>query len=614
MERRLAAILAADVVGYSAMMEADEAGTFERLRSARRDVIEPEITRHHGRIFKLMGDGLFAEFGSVIDAVECAVALQSLLPQRNEALPVDQRIVLRIGINFSEVIVEGDDRYGEGVNVAARLEQLAEPGGICVSGKVASEVERKLSFGFERMGERRVKNIAEPIEVFRVRPDLQPSPRRLGGGGGLRLWHFLVLGLAILGLIGFAGYRFYLGMGGPASDTPAVAVLPFTAEGDETGNYFSDGVTEDVIAMLSRSPDLVVTSLGAAMAYKGSSVDPREIGRALNVEYVLEGSARQSNGKVRIVAQLIEVSSGRNVWSERFDREASDPWALQDEVTAQIVAALAGDRGQIKRLQYQEAWGKDSSTLGEYDYYLRGHEYYMRFTRADNERAGAIWQEGLSKYPNSTLLRLKLGWYFFNRPYLYFIGNPTEDYTSAALMARDAIGHSAISPLERRVYHWLNAYLMAQQGDCGAAEREAETTRNLVPYDAFAHGDLATIDILCGKLDTAVTALNEAIAGDAANAPYYRELLGWALLLKGEYARSEEQLAQATALDNLPLLRAINAARLGRPDLAAERVTAALKDNPALTLERWRAANFYSDPALLEAQLADLAAAGLPAQ
>src|SRR5262245_7677624 len=297
MERKLAAILAADVVGYSALMEADEAGTFDRVRRRRKELFEPEIKKHHGRIFKLMGDGLLAEFGSVVDAVECAVTLQRGMAERNANVAESQRIEVRIGINLGEVIVEGNDRYGEGVNVAARLQQLADPGGICVSGKVSKEVEKKLAFDFEPMGEQRMKNIAEPVTCYRV--NLQPpSPAQSGPS-----------------------------MTVPAKlpNRAAIAVLPFTnMSSDPEQEYFADGLAEDLITDLSKVPGLLVISRHSAFAYKGKSIDIRQVAKDLGVRFVVEGSVRRAPARFRINVQLIRAEDGTHLWAERFDRDLAD--------------------------------------------------------------------------------------------------------------------------------------------------------------------------------------------------------------------------------------------------------------------------------------------------
>jgi TolB-like protein/class 3 adenylate cyclase len=398
MERKLAAILAADVVGYSALMEADEAGTFERLRAGRKELFEPEINKHHGHIFKLMGDGLLAEFGSVVDAVECAVTLQRGMTERNASAPEDKRIEVRIGVNLGEVIVEGDDRYGEGVNVAARLQQLADPGGICVSGKVSKEVEKKLAFGFEPMGEQKVKNIAEPVPVYRVLVGGATARRRAVRGRHARahVWATLATVTVALILAGISAWYFYLrepeatpsATPTAAAGAPIVAVLPFSnMSSDAAMGYFADGVTETLIAGLSRSPNLRVIARTSTDAYKGKAVDIRQIGRELGAQYVLEGSVQKGGDKLRIVAQLINAISGEHVWAERYDREGSDALELQDEVTEKIIGSLAGSTGLVKKKEYERAWGKDSASLEEYDHYLRGHQLFLRFTKEDTLQA-----------------------------------------------------------------------------------------------------------------------------------------------------------------------------------------------------------------------------------
>ena len=287
MERRLAVILAADVVGYSALMERDEAGTFARLSAGRKELFEPEIARHHGRIFKLMGDGLLAEFSSVVDAVECAVSLQRGLSERNATVPASERIQVRIGVNLGEVIVDGDDRYGEGVNIATRLEQLAEAGDVYVSGKVAKEVEKKLAFGFESMGEQRVKNIVEPVSVYRVNIDGTATPRARSSLPWRRRASLIAAGLMAIILVSGAALYGWMNWAGQAKgpalpEKPSIVVLPFDNLSDDPQQaYFADGIAEDLMTDLSRLSGLFVVSRNSAFAYKGKAVDLRQVGREL---------------------------------------------------------------------------------------------------------------------------------------------------------------------------------------------------------------------------------------------------------------------------------------------------------------------------------------------
>jgi class 3 adenylate cyclase/TolB-like protein len=319
MERRLVAVLAADVVGYSRLMEREEAETFERLRAHRQEVFEPEIARHHGRIFKLMGDGLLAEFSSAVDAVACAVAMQQQMADRNAAI-AQKRIDLRIGINLGDVIVEGDDRHGEGVNIAARLQQLAEPGGIAVTRNIAEQVKNKLPLRFESLGNHHVKNLVEPIAVYRAVTGATPARSRivLWLPQVRRRWQpSMAVGLLVLLIAGGALWLLYPDKG-PPTEPRSLAVLPFVnMSSDPTLDYFSDGITENITGGLARSPDLHVMSRTSAAGYRGKNIDIRQIGKDLNVRYVLEGSVQKGADKVRIVAQLIDARSG----DPRLDRD-----------------------------------------------------------------------------------------------------------------------------------------------------------------------------------------------------------------------------------------------------------------------------------------------------
>ncbi len=323
--RRLAAILAADVVDYSRMMEADEAGTLARLKALRSELLDPKTERFGGRIFKYTGDGALAEFGSAVDAVQCAVEIQREIPQRNSTEPEDRRIVLRIGVNLGDVMVEGDDIYGEGVNVAARLEGLCEPGTVYVSGSVFDQVAGKLEASFEDLGEQSIKNLSRPVRVYRARDET---------GAAAPLDHASAVA--------------------PLPDKPSIAVLPFdNLSGDPDQEYFADGMTEDIITALSRFRSLFVIARNSTFAYKGKSPDVRDVARDLGVRYVLEGSVRRGGERLRITGKLIDAETGNNIWAERYDRELDDIFTVQDEVTEAIVAAIAPEVGEAERERAQ---------------------------------------------------------------------------------------------------------------------------------------------------------------------------------------------------------------------------------------------------------------------
>ncbi len=329
-QRRLAAILAADVVGYSRLMGADEERTMAALRQHRREFFDPTMARHGGRIFKEMGDGFLVEFGSAVNAARCAVEIQQGMAARNQGVPEDRRIAFRIGVNLGDVIVEGGDLHGDGVNVAARLEGLADPGGICLSANVHDQVKRRLDAEFDDLGPQTLKNIAEPLRVFRIRLQGEEPPA-----------------LAL-------------------PDKPSIAVLPFAnMSSDAEYEHFVDGLTEDLITDISRNPGLFVIARNSVFAYKGKPMDVRRIARELGVRYLLEGSARRSGGRIRINVQLIDSIGGGHVWAERFDRQIEDIFDLQDEVTARILAALVGHLvSQPPR--------KRTSSVQAYDLCIRG--------------------------------------------------------------------------------------------------------------------------------------------------------------------------------------------------------------------------------------------------
>ena len=363
MERRLAAILAADVVGYSRLMEQDEAGTFERLRQRRTELVEPLIGSHRGRIFKLMGDGLLAEFGSAVDAVECAAAIQRAMAAAGRDGSEAPRIELRIGLHVGDVIVDGEDRHGDAVNVAARLQQVSEAGGVCVSRRVVELARQKVSFGFELRGEERLKNIAEPVAVYSVRADRSPSSQAP-----------------------------------PLPDKPSIAVLPFeNLSGDPQQDYFADGMVEEITMALSRMRWLFVIARNSSFTYKGRSVDVKQVGRELGVRYVLEGSVRKAGNKVRIAGQLIDAASGAHLWADRFEGTVEDIFDLQDSVTASVVGAIAP---RLEQAEIERAKRKPTESLDAYDYFLRGMAAYHQWTREGHEEALSNFRHAIEIDPN----------------------------------------------------------------------------------------------------------------------------------------------------------------------------------------------------------------------
>lgn len=361
--RRLAAILAADVAGYSAMMERDEEGTFARVRALRRDVIEPKLAEHQGRLIKTTGDGFLAEFASPIAALKSALSIQA-------SQAGSDALQLRIGLNLGDVIIEDGDVYGEGVNVAARLEALAEPGGILVSDKIHREVEGKIEAIFEDRGEQQVKNIAKPVRAYSV---------LTGAASNSRSSPILEPGKPL-----------------PLPDKPSIAVLPFqNMSGDPEQEYFADGMVEDIITALSRFKSLFVIARNSSFTYKGKAVDIKQVGRELGVRYVLEGSVRKAGGRVRITGQLIEAATNNHLWADRFDGTLDDVFELQDRVTSKVVGAVTPT---VEKAEIERAQIKATADLGAYDYYLRGITIPVR-SPEDNMQALTFYQRAFELDP-----------------------------------------------------------------------------------------------------------------------------------------------------------------------------------------------------------------------
>jgi len=365
--RRLAAILAADVAGYSRLMGADEEGTHERLKALRRGLLDPKITEHRGRIVKTTGDGLLVEFASVVDAVRCAVAVQQAMPERNTGVGAESRIEFRIGINLGDVIVEGDDIYGDGVNIAARIEALADPGGVFVSNTVHDQVRDRLPFAFDDLGEQQVKNIARPVRVYRVR-DTDKSASALAP--------------TVL----------------PLPDKPSIAVLPFAnISGDPEQEYFADGMVEEIITALSRVRWLFVIARNSSFTYKGHAVGVNQIGRELGVRYVLEGSVRKAGNRVRITAQLVEAESGAQLWADRFEGSLEDVFQLQDDVAVSVAGVI---EPALQAAEARRSAKRPTRDLTAYDLFLRALAVGSSRSKAGITRALDFSEQAIGRDPH----------------------------------------------------------------------------------------------------------------------------------------------------------------------------------------------------------------------
>jgi adenylate cyclase len=546
--RRLAAILAVDIVGFSRMMGADEEGTLARLKALRAELVDPAIGACRGRIFKTTGDGLLVEFQSVVDAVQCATQVQAAMAERAAAEPPERRIVLRVGVNLGDVIVEGEDVYGDGVNVAARLEGICEAGGVFVSGSAYEQVSGKLKVDFEDLGEKTVKNIARPVRVYCVRP---------AGQAG-------------------AAARREAAAPPAASDTPSIAVLPFqNMSGDAEQEYFSDGITEDIITDLSKLSGLLVIARNSTFTYKGKAVDVREVGSRFRVSHVLEGSVRRAGGRVRITAQLLQAATGHHVWAERYDRDLSDIFAVQDEITREIVDAL-----HIKLLRGEQAraWRRLLRSPEALDAYYKGLDCLNRLTSDANAEAGRCFAQVAAAEPDSPLGHLGLAWVELSA-FRYGWGAPNA-LNRAAELARKALDLDEACADA----HALLGFYNLLSGKHDAAIEAGERSVTLDPNHADNAANLACTYAVSGRPGDAVASMRKAMRLSPVYPTWYLNILGFAHYLRGEHDDAEPVLK--LALDREPayadcrlILAAAHHAR-GRVEEARREVAAVMRHNP----------------------------------
>jgi adenylate cyclase len=449
-ERRLAAILAADVAGYSRLIGIEEEGTLARLKAHRRELIDPKIAEHGGRIVKTTGDGILVEFASVVDALRCAVEMQAAMTERNATVPAHTRIEFRVGIHMGDIVVEDGDIFGDGVNIAARLEGLAEPGGICVSARVQEDVAGKLDLAFEDIGEQQLKNIVRPVRVFRIHVKSPlPNPPPPAGEGRV-------------GVL-------------PLPDKPSVAVLPFAnMSSDPEQEFFADGIAEDVITALSRYPSLFVIARNSSFTYKGRAVDVKQVGRELGVRYVLEGSLRKAGQRIRVTAQLIEAESGKHVRAGRYDRDLADIFAVQDEIAEAVTIAIAP---AIAQAEQQRAMRKPPESLDAWAAYQRGLWHASKATAEDNALAQKLFEQAIDLDPNFAGGYYGLAFAQHQGARLFHTRDLAEAQGSAEALARQAI---ALDRADAQAHAFLAITLMLG-GDHEGARAEAEQALAINP-------------------------------------------------------------------------------------------------------------------------------------
>jgi adenylate cyclase len=540
-ERRLVAILAADVVGYSRLMGQDEAGTLRRLRVHRRELIDPKITEHKGRIVKTTGDGILIEFPSVVEAVACAVTVQRGMAERDATTAEDQRIVFRMGVNLGDIIIADDnDIHGDGVNVAARLEGIAEPGGICVSGTVRDHIGDRLDLAFEDMGEQALKNIARPVRAYRVRLATAERTSPVETTPTLAL-----------------------------PDRPSIAVLPFqNMSGDPEQEYFADGMVEEIITGLARIKWLFVIARNSSFTYKGKAVDVRQVGRELGVRYVLEGGVRKAGNRLRITAKLVESETGAHLWADRFDGAPEDAFDLQDQITDRVVGIV---EPSLRRSEIERSRRKHPENLDAYDLYLRALPHMASVMPADARIAAGFLEDTLKLDPNYAAAHALLAWCheicFTTEPGFVeaervagvrharaVIASSTDDATALAIAAL-AISHlgkdyeAARSAIERALLLnascatalYFGAHVHAFSGNSAVAATYAERALRLSPFDPLvfeAHMALGFAAVQEARYDEAASHVAKAVqANSGFSSLYFLYAMVLALAGRTEEAR-----------------------------------------------------------------------------
>ncbi len=588
-ERRLAAILAADVARYSRLMGEDEEGTLAALRAVRRELGDPKIAEHRGRIVKTTGDGLLVEFASVVDAVRCAVEVQREMIARNAATPAQRRIEFRMGINLGDIIIEDGDIFGDGVNIAARLEALAEPGGVCLSAAAHEQVRDRLDLAFEDLGEQQVKNITRPVRVFAVRGGPRASGPHAGGTPAVQPTPL------------------------PLPDKPSLAVLPFqnmTADAEQ--EYFVDGMVEEITTAIARLPWLFVIARNSAFTYKGKPVDVKQVARELGVRYVLEGSVRKAGNRVRITGQLIDTATGAHIWADRFDGPLDDIFALQDQVASNVAGAI---EPKLRQSEIERASRKPTANLTAYDLYLRALAQSYRFTEEGAAEAVVLARQALAIDPSYApaaamvascrALQRFQGWGALSH----------EDIAEAIRLARQALeaerddadticqaaatlfrltGEAALAAaaLDRALalnpnaaHAWMiRGHIHALRNQPEAAIEAVERARRLSPFDPYSF----------------FYAVNIAIAHLAARR--FEQAIEWA----------DRALHERPRLVGAMRLKAVALAHLGRLDEARVELGRALAIDPKLTIAGFRAYAHFMKPEVLELHVTGLRLAGLP--
>jgi adenylate cyclase len=630
-KRKLSAILSADVEGYSRLMGEDEEATVRTI-TAYREVLSTLIQQHNGNVVDSPGDNLLAEFASVVDAVQCAVAVQKEIKARNDELPENRRMQFRIGINLGDVIQEEDRIYGDGVNVAARLEGLAEPGGICISKTAFDHIESKLPYGYDFIGDQTVKNIAKPVGAYRVLMDprvtISGKPEKEKRSPMKRAPIIIGIAAVVVLAVAVGIWQLYSRrptiqpasvekMAFPLPEKPSIAVLPFdNLSGDPAQDYIADGISENIISALSKISEMFVIASSSTFTYKGKPVKVQKVSEELGVRYVLEGSTQKIGNRLRITAQLIDATTGHHLWSEKYDRDMKDLFDLQDEITHKIIVEL-----QVKLTEGEQARVSHKSTtnLEAWSYAVRGLKLFEDTSKEHNAKAMELFERAVELDPGYVWAWVRLAWTHFTavgRP--GWSQSPSESYKKGIEISQKVLvmdeSDSDVRALLGYVYLWEDKY--------DQAIIEGEKSIVLDPTNAQAHVLLAVSMNIVARFDEAIELVKKAMRLHPYYPAYYLVYLGEAYRMTGRYEDAlivYKQLLDRSRKGEFPILRAhIYMAEvymeLGKEKEARTHAAEVLKLDPKLSLELPRKIGLhgYKDPALLERRLNALRKAGIP--
>jgi adenylate cyclase len=620
-ERKLAAILSADVVGYSRLMAENEAATVRTLTTYREEV-GVLVPHHRGRVVDFTGDNFLAEFPTALDAVECAVEVQRVLAVRNASLPEDHHMEFRIGVHLGDISMEGERVYGEGVNISARLEGLAEPGGVCISGTVQEQVRHKLEVGYEDLGEQSLKNISEPVRAYRVRPEApvptpmaepKAKPRALLVAGVVVL--LVVAGLLVWRLPTISrsssptDEQFTVpGFG----DVPAIAVLPFdNLSGDPEQEYFADGLAEDLITRLSAIGFWPVIARNSSFSYKGEAVDVQQVGRELGARYVVEGSVRKAAGRVRVSAQLIDATNGHHVWAESYDRELRDIFELQDEITGAIVRSMGS---KLRRSEWERAARAKPENLTVYDLGMRGNWHFNHMKKEHNAKARSLFEQAIELEPLDTFTLSRLAWVHWTDITFRWTDTPAASLSeleraAGACVAQDRQSDDCYIALS--LVHQVRGQPQEQ-----IAALEHAASLNL--SSEYAHGWLGVAHALAARSEEAIEHLEVAMRLDPKNDLnwLWMNAMSWAHFAAGRYeaaidwAQRSVRMNPANAIGYRAL--AASSAQAGRLDEARAALAEKVRVDPDFSIGKASVEAQITDPDFLERWLDGLRKAGWP--